>query len=306
MTDRRELESNLQLVMMAYKAFIFLDPCLVEACMFQYRRILTSLLSLVIHQGTTHQILQIFNTETELNTLFQTPAMAIVSKTIIIVHAIARHLHHTDRHRWVTQLRTVLVTIHLVTLTSQTEEGQITHHDDGTCRFFFVTDLLSQHTLPVKFFQTFLHTEFLMEVMVLKPEAVNAIACSYNNDQMNAQPTEDTRYLQLLPSSIFLLPFSTFLLSSSFFHHPPSCFHLLFPPSSVHQCHKGQWGHQEIIRNIIVGQFLVDDVQRESSPPDMLNAGLAEYVIIVEQGPEGNRNNSNNRTDDATIHRQPL
>ena len=126
--------------------------------------------------------------------------------------------------------------------------------------------------------------------MVLIPEMIGGIAHHQHQDQMNQKPTDG----ELLP--LCLLPFH--------FFHLPSYIFLL--PYSLHHSQEHQRGHQNIIRYIEGRQLLIHPEHRQTRPPDIVDAGLTEHIIIIEQGPEHNRQHGNHRADDTICQRQML
>ena len=98
--------------------------------------------------------------------------------------------------------------------------------------------------------------------MVLEPEAMEAITSQSHNDHMNQEPTDRN--------------LGRFFLDGFF----------LSLPIAVHQREAYQRGYQDIIGNIEIRQFLINDKQWQARPPDVLDVCLTEHIIIIEQWPE--------------------
>ena len=132
---------------------------------------------ITFEDGTLGHVFQILRTPVELHAHLHTHAVAVVQESVLVIQeGTTDDLHHADTKRSSSGFCAIAVLIHHTTLLTQTAQCEVTHHDDGTCRFVLLTGSLVHYPTPVSTVDATLHLEFMMGVLILIPEMEYAIS----------------------------------------------------------------------------------------------------------------------------------
>ena len=106
------------LVLFADKLLVMFGPFAMISGMLQQVDVLAGHTALAVDECTACEVFQILHAPAELHAVLQTPAVAVVHLSVVIIDAAPHHLHHVQRYWRVTGLGTRSVVVHLVALTS--------------------------------------------------------------------------------------------------------------------------------------------------------------------------------------------
>ena len=111
-----------------------IGPCAMKQCLLEQAEVLVGQLLFTAEDGATRQILELLHTPSELHAALHAETVAIVGHAVVVVDEGANAVDGTDVEGGVTLLAAIPIMTHLIALTPQVGQGQITHQNDGTSR----------------------------------------------------------------------------------------------------------------------------------------------------------------------------
>ena len=128
------------------------------------------MLLLTIQNSTLGQHFQVFISPAKLYPHLRAESHTIIQHAIVVVDERTNSQHHAHTKRSVIILGTILKAKHLISLTSQSTQRQVSHHDDGPRRLILLKSGLLYYAFPVELVDVVFHSQLMMEILVLEPE----------------------------------------------------------------------------------------------------------------------------------------